>query len=202
MMVTKKAFTAFTLLFGGTIATVLVVSHSYVPRVPNLLDPLGRPSALAKNIIFSAGEFDRISAELVPKHTELRARIRVLLGVSNDLDALVDKADALAPLAVAANKGTSNVAGAAEPLPKLISGVTDRAREAGPVAVGLGGSVSSVTTQLEGIGSQLDSIHKNLSALGPTADAIAAELAKIEDESARLGPASPLLRLLQGTNGE
>lgn len=201
-MITKKVWFAIVGAFGGGAAVLLSIANGFVPHTEDLVDPLGRPSELSLQVIHSASEFDRLSATLVPKHGDLGGRIGVLQTVADDLDGIVGKAGDLVPSAQTVNAGTTSVQGVATPLPALIDKVTGRAKEATPVVKGLGDSVGSVASQLATIGGSLNGVRGDLAALGPRADLIVAILKRIEDESARVRPVSPLLALLsQLTNG-
>lgn len=181
---------------GG--AVLLSVSNSFKPRLTDVADPLGRPSALAKEVIHSASEFQRITGILVPKHSSLSQRIQRLGTVADDLGTVVNQAGRLPGTSETVNHDTSAVSGVAAPLPGLIDHVTSRARQATPVVGDLGASVTGVTTQIDAVHTQLTGAFTDLAALGPRARTIVALLAQIQAESVKVRPIMPLLQALKG----
>lgn len=195
---TKKAWLTFVLVAGLGSAVLLSVHNSFKPGVEDVKDPLGRPSALSLEVIHSASEFDRISADLVPKHGTLAQRIRKLDVVTGDLETVVGAAGELPGKAASVNADTTTVSEVAGPLPILITNVTDRAVQAAPVVGNLGRSVDAVTTQLVAIQGQLDGALTDLTALGPRATTIVALLRQIQRESEKIKPLAPILNGLSG----
>lgn len=193
---TKKAWLVFVLIVGLGGAVFLSVTNSFTPGLEDVKDPLGRPSALSKEVIHSASEFERITGVLVPKHGSLSHRIQRLTTVADDLDVVVDQAGHLPGKSASVNRDTSTVSEVAVPLPGLIQHITRRAVEAGPVVGDLGSSVSGVTTQIDAVGLQLTGAFEDLAALGPRARTIVDVLAQIEAESEKVRRIMPVLNAL------
>jgi methyl-accepting chemotaxis protein len=197
MMITKRVWLIGVLVVGAGLSVGVATANSFVPHVEDVKDPLGRPSALAKQVIHSASEFDRISAVLEPKHSDLSNRIAVLNGVSDNLGTLVDRSGKLAPLMTKATSGTSQVITFSGPLPKLIGNVTNRSNQAVSTADQLNSAVGGVTDQLEAIVGQERSIDQNLTTLGPKASKIASTLDEIESTASHVRSVAPILKLLK-----
>jgi hypothetical protein len=201
---TRKAWTGFVVLVGLGLAVLLCTTNSFAPGLTDLKDPLGRPSALSKEVIHSASEFDRITATLVPKHDDLSQRVTTLTLVSDNLGTLVGDAGGLSTSSTEVNDGTRRVRQVAKPLPPLIASVTSRAVEATPVVGRLGNAVGGVTIQLRAIEGGLGSIYTNLAQLGPRATTISGLLVQIQGDSERvraLGPLTSLIaQVLNSTN--
>jgi hypothetical protein len=204
-MIPMKLWWTIVLVPLVVVAVLLSVLTRFVPGLHDLTDPLGSPSKVGLTIIQSTSEIDRITQALLPKHSDLAQRARMVKTISSDLDTLVGKAAELAPAAVSVNNDVRSVQGVATPLPQLISNVTGRANQATPTVAALGAAVGSVTYQLELIGNGLGSARGSLAALGPRASSIVGSLQLIEAETARLRPVGPLLsylaRLVNGTGG-
>ncbi len=198
MMMTKKLWLLTVLFVGGTMSTGVAVSNRFVPSMEDVADPLGRPSALALELIHSSSELERITGILVPKHADLRGRIGVLNGVSDDLDAVAGSADSLDDLTMSANSGAARVGAVSIPLPGLIGNVTARSTQAVSAVDRLHGAAGSISAQLEQVVAQEQAIYRSLQQLGPRARSIAAVLANIEQDTSRLKTAGPVLRLLSG----
>lgn len=192
-MVRRSVWWTLVLVAGLGGAVALALAFRFVPVVDDVVDPLGRPSALADSVVFSAGEFDRISGVLVPKHRELTERLDVLRTVADSLDRVVDTAGGLPPLAAAANDGTGHVVAVARPLPDLVGQITGRAKEATGAASDLRETVVDLTGGLQRVGDGLGTIHTTLQTLGPRGRDIAEVLARIEQESGRIAPLGPVL---------
>jgi hypothetical protein len=183
-------------ILGGGASVLLAVVFRYVPSTDDLLDPLGRPSTLNNSIISSSAGLDQVTTVLVPKQAELTRRISVLTTVAGSLDAVVDQAGTLSPLASAANQEIGHVIDVARPLPGLIARITGRANEATGSVHDLDDTVTSLDTGLARVGDRLGALHASLGPLGPRADAIAEVLARVERESQRIAPVSPVLGLI------
>ncbi|WP_262365861.1 hypothetical protein [Gordonia sp. OPL2] len=175
---------------------VLCVMNRFIPGVNDLKDPLGRPSDLSNDIIYSASQFDVITGELDPKHKDLSQSIQVLTLVAGDLRKLTDAAGRLSGLAISVNDSTTGVSGIAGGLPAKIQQLTQRSDTAGPTVLTLAGSIQAVTDQLETVNVNLKTVGSTLATLGPRADSIAAVLATIEEEAAHVAELGPLLALL------
>jgi hypothetical protein len=202
-MIPMKLWWTVVLVPLVVVAVLLSILTGFLPGLHDLTDPLGSPSKVGLTIIKSTDDIDRITAALVPKHSDLAQRAQIVKTLASDLDNLVGKAGELAPAAVAVNNDVRSVQGVATPLPQLISNVTGRANQATPTVAALGAAVGSVTYQLELIGNGLGSAQGSLGALGPRASSIVGSLELIEAETARLRPVGPLLsylaRLVNGT---
>lgn len=195
-MITKKAWTALVLVLGVGSAVVLCALNGFFPALRDVSDPLGRPSKLSNEVIHSAGQFDTLTAVLVPKHAELASSIQTLRPLSVDLEALTDKAGVLSGQAVTLNESTRSVASIAAPLPDLVARVTVRSNTASPTVAGLSTAVGSVTTQLELILPGLTTVQGTLAALGPKASGIAATLANVQEAAAHVREFGPLLAVI------
>jgi hypothetical protein len=195
-VITARSWWLVVAVVGGGASVLLAVVFRYVPSTEDLLDPLGRPATLNNSIISSSAALDQVTTVLVPKQAELTRRIGVLTTVAGSLDAVVDQAGTLSPLASVANHKIGHVIDVARPLPGLIARITGRAKEVTGAAHDLGGTVTSLDTGLSTVGDRLVALHVSLGPLGPRADAIAEVLARIERESQRIAPVSPLLGLI------
>lgn len=195
-MITKKLWTAIVLMLGAGSAVVLCALNGFFPAVRDVSDPLGRPSKLSLELIDSAGQFDTLTAILVPKHARLASDIQTLTPLANDLEGLTDKAGELSGQAKTLNASTSTVSEIAAPLPDLIVTVTGRSDTASPTVAGLSTAVGSVTTQLEAISHGLTTVQGSLGALGPKASAISATLAIVREEAAHVQEFGPLLAVI------
>lgn len=193
-----KSWLTFVLVVGLGGAVLLSAANSFVPGVQDVKDPLGRPSALSKEVIHSASEFQRITGILVPKHDWLSQKIQKLGTVSDDLSTVVGQAGQLPGAAITVNGDTTTVSKVAVPLPGLIGHITSRAQEAGPVVNDLGASVDGVATQISAVNGQLGGALADLATLGPRARTIVGLLAQIQDESVKVKVAAPLLQGLKG----
>ncbi|GAA5117554.1 hypothetical protein [Haloechinothrix salitolerans] len=196
MLLAKKTWWVVTLVLTGAVAGTIAVTTAFVPGVDDIKDPLGRPSGLAKEVIFSASEFDRLTGILVPKHSELSERIGVLNGVATELAAVVDEAGTLAPVSAQINSDTDDVVNIADPLPRRIGDVTERAEQANATVSALGQSVGSVTYELRRVLAAQKVVYGSLQTLGPRAEEIRKTLQEIEKSSEHVAPFSPLIQLL------
>jgi hypothetical protein len=195
-VITARSWWLVVAVVGGGASVLLAVVFRYVPSTEDLLDPLGRPATLNNSIISSSAALDQVTTVLEPKQAELTRRIGVLTTVAGSLDAVVDQAGTLSPLASAANHKIGHVIDVARPLPGLIARITGIANETTGAAHDLDGTVTSLDTGLSTVGDRLVALHASLGPLGPRADAIAEVLARIERESQRIAPVSPLLGLI------
>lgn len=195
-MITKKAWFGVVLGLGVAPAVLLCGFNGFVPGLEDIADPLGRPSQLSLEVIDSAGQFDTLTAILIPKHARLAADIQVLGPLADDLESLTDKAGELSGQAKILNSSTHDVSIIAGPLPDLVANVTGRADQASPTVAGLATAVGSVTTQLEAINTGLTTIEGTLGVLGPKAAAIAATLATVEEEARHVQAVGPLLAVV------
>ena len=195
-MISKKAWSLVVLVLGVVPAVVLCALNGFFPALRDVSDPLGRPSALSLELIDSAGQFDSLSALLLPKHAQLATDIQTLTPLADDLEGLTTKAGELSGLAKTVNASTSSVGATAQPLPDLVASVTARADQASPTVAGLSTAVGSVTTQLEGIHQGLTTVGGSLGELGPKASAIAATLSVIREEAAHVQEFGPLLAVI------
>ncbi|OUS81344.1 hypothetical protein JWS13_12625 [Rhodococcus pseudokoreensis] len=195
-MISKKAWSLVVLVLGVVPAVVLCALNGFFPSLRDVSDPLGRPSALSLELIDSAGQFDSLSALLLPKHAQLATDIQTLTPLANDLEGLTTKAGELSGLAKTVNASTSSVGATALPLPDLVASVTSRADQASPTVAGLSTAVGSVTTQLEGINQGLTTVGGSLGELGPKASAIATTLSVIREEAAHVQEFGPLLAVV------
>ncbi|UZG60289.1 hypothetical protein [Rhodococcus opacus] len=195
-MVTKKAWFGVVLALGVAPTVLLCAVNGFVPGVDDVIDPLGRPSQLSLEVIDSAGQFDTLTAILVPKHAQLASDIQALNPLATDLEGLTDKAGELSGQTKTLNASTGGVSTIAAPLPDLVANVTGRANQASPTVAGLSTAVGSVTTQLEAIYQGLTTIEGSLGALGPKATAIAATLSNIEEEARHVQEFGPLLAVI------
>ena len=198
-MISARLWWLVVVILGGGTSVLLAVVFGYVPSTEDLRDPLGRPATLTDSLVSSSAELDQVTTLLVPKQAELTRRISVLTTVAGSLDAVVDRAGTLSPLAGDANREIGHVVDVARPLPALITRITGRANEATDAAHDLGGTVSSLDTGLARVGDRLVALDAGLGPLGPRADAIAEVLARIERESQRIAPLSPVLGLIPWT---
>jgi hypothetical protein len=195
-VITARSWWLVVAILGGGASLLLAVVFRYVPSTEDLLDPLGRPATLTDSIVSSSAGLDQVTTVLVPKQAELTRRISVLTTVAGSLDGVVDQAGELTPLAGDSNQEIAHVVDVARPLPALITRVTGRANEATGVAQDLGGTVTSLDTGLARAGDRLVALHASLGPLGPRAEAIAEVLARLERESQRIAPVSPVLGLI------
>ncbi|MDF3281089.1 hypothetical protein [Gordonia sp. N1V] len=175
---------------------VLCVVNRFIPTGTDLKDPLGRPSDLSNQIIYSAYQFDVITARLDPKHQELSQSIQVLETVATDLAKLTDAAGRLTGLAGTVNESTSGVIGIAGGLPEKIQTITVRSDTAAPTVLTLAGAIQAVTNQLAAVNGGLQTVGSSLATLGPRAHSIAQTLSYIEEEAAHVRELGPLLALL------
>jgi hypothetical protein len=195
-VITARSWWLVVAVLGGGASVLLAVAFRYVPSTADLLDPLGRPATLNDSIISSSAGLDQVTAVLVPKQAELTRRIGVLTTVAGSLDAVVDQAGTLSPLAGDANQKVGHVIDVARPLPGLIARITVHANEATGVAHDLHHTVTALDMGLARVGERLVSLHASVGLLGPRADAIVEVLARIERESQRIAPVSPVLDLI------
>lgn len=195
-MITKKDFLSIVLLYGVTPTVLLSVVNGFVPAPNDVSDPLGRPSALSNELIDSAGQFDILTAALLPKHAELASGAQVFVPLSNDLQQLAAKAGDLSGLAAGLDNSGSTVVTIAVPLPDLLNQIADRVDQVSPTVGALSTSVGSVTTQLRSVHHGLLTVQITLAALGPKAATLAATLANIQEEAAHVAEFGPLLALL------
>lgn len=195
-MIPKKTWSLVVLVLGVVPAVVLCALNGFFPALRDVSDPLGRPSALSLELIDSAGQFDSLSALLLPKHAQLATDIQTLTPLADDLEGLTTRAGELSGLAKTVNASTSAVGSTAQPLPDLVASVTNRADQASPTVAGLSTAVGSVTTQLEGIHQGLTTVGGSLGELGPKASAIAATLSVIREEAAHVQEFGPLLAVI------
>ena len=195
-MISARRWWLVVAVLGGGASVLLAVVFRYVPSAEDLRDPLGRPATLTDSIVSSSAGLDQVTTVLMPKQAELTRRIAVLTTVAGSLDSVVDEAGILSPLAGDANKEIGRVVDVARPLPALITRITGRAGEATDAAADLGGTVTSLDTGLAKVGDRLTALRAGLDPLGPRADALVEVLGRIERESRRVAPVSPLLHLI------
>lgn len=196
MNISKKAFTSTVLLCGVAPAVAMCVMHGFLPGLQDVVDPLGRPSRLSNELIDSAGQFDTLTATLVPKHARLASGAQALTPLSDDLAKLTDKAGELSGHAIGLNADTASVITISGPLPGLLTQVTNRADQASPTVSGLSSSVDSVTAQLQAINGGLAGIKDTLSEVGGKGSKIAATLANVQEEAAHVREFGPLLAVV------
>lgn len=113
---------------------------------------------LSNKVIHSANEFDRISAELVPKHQQLANEIGVLVTVANDLDTLVNQAGNLPVLAHQINQGTAHDIQLANGIPALVGNVIARVN-------GVNSPLSALNDTIATDGTMINQIASNIAAL-------------------------------------
>lgn len=188
----------FRMLIAVTLVPILAlcVIYKFVPKWENLKDPLGSPSQLSDEIIYSASQFDAITSRLDPKHQRLSESIQVLRTVDTNLAKLTGDAGRLPGLAITLNQSTSAVVDITAVLPSKIELLTKRSNTTGPAVTGLSNSIDGVTTQLELINTRLQTVGTSLATLGPRANGIARTLSHIEEEAAHVQELGPLLALL------
>lgn len=175
---------------------LLCIGYRFVPLARDLKDPLGRPAALSNSIIYSAHQFDVITAALDPKHLALSQSIQELNPVADDLSKLTDAAGKLTALSTSVNGSTGTVIQVASVLPGQISLITSRSDTAAPTVLTLAGSIQAVANQLEGTNNGLKQVGTSLSTLGPRAHTIAQTLSYIQEEAAHVRELGGLLALL------
>lgn len=200
MMVSKGIWTIIAVGLGVVIAVIIGVSNSYIPGYEDIYDPLGRPVDLSGKVIESANAFDRISAELVPKHRELAQRIGVLVGVANDLDTLVNHAAELPGLARQINQMTARDIQLAQPLPNLVLDITSRVTQVNPQLNQLDNSIAEAGKGIRKIVGNLDTLKPGIARLDAQAQEIAGILAQILRDARIAGPLGPLLQTLCSLN--
>ncbi|MFI6996543.1 hypothetical protein [Nocardia sp. NPDC050175] len=195
-MITGRVFLLTVLLVGVVPAVILALVNGFVPAPRDVRDPLGRPSTLSNELIDSAGQFDTLTASLMPKHAQLASGAQAFVPLSSDVQQLTDKAGEFSGLAIGLGKSTSTVVSLAGPLPDLLNHVAGRVDQASPTVAALSTSVGSVTTQLESVHHGLLTIQLTLGTLGTKAATLAATLATIQEEASHVSEFGPLLAII------
>ncbi|MCG7631455.1 MULTISPECIES: hypothetical protein [Gordonia] len=195
-MTSTRNWIGIVAILGLIPALVLCLINGFIPRWPDLSDPLGRPSSLSNELIVSADELDQLTAEMAPKHGTLAITIQDIGPLADSLTELTDLAAKLPDSAKSVNIYTTDVAGTARPLPDIITSVVGNSTQAST-------TVGNMTTALERVGTQLDNVdtgmarvQTTLKTLGPRASTISATLKSIEEEAARVAALGPLLAVL------
>ncbi|AZG46817.1 hypothetical protein [Gordonia insulae] len=195
-MTSTRTWIGIVVCLGLIPAVVLCLIHGFIPQWRDLSDPLGRPSTLSNELIVSADQLDKLTAEMAPKHATLSVTIQDISPLARSLTELTTLAAQLPDSARTVNAATTSVAGTARPLPDMISDLVANSGQASTTVGNMTGAVSGVTARLDDVDSQMSSVQTTLKTLGPKATTISKTLNTIEEEAARVAALGPLLAVL------
>jgi hypothetical protein len=193
MMVSRPRWCLVVLVTATGLSVTTALMSGFSPGAADLIDPLGRPAALARSITGSTAALDTLAIDIRDKHQRIADTSRTVSAVADHLDHVVAAADVLTPLSTEANTGTAGLAAGLRPLPPLVTALTENAHRATAVSDRLGGSVGTVADRLRTIGDRLAAISGRLSPLTPRARDIAGVLRQLRTDTAPLRPLGPVL---------